>query len=114
MRMPTIYLPHGGGPWPWVHVPVGDATELGALKDYLIGVANVPAERPKALLVISAHWEESVPTVMTSPHPPMLYDYYGFPPESYTLTWPAPGAPELAKRVQELLAAAKLPIGGRS
>src|SRR5664279_3090292 len=109
MRMPTIYLPHGGGPWPWVHVPFGSAVELGALKDYLIGVANVPAERPKAVLVISAHWEESVPTVMTSPQPPMFYDYYGFPPESYTLTWPAPGAPELAKRVQELLAAAKLP-----
>jgi len=109
MRMPTIYLPHGGGPWPWVHVPFGTPTELDALKDYLIGVAKVPARRPKALLVISAHWEESVPTVMTSPHPPMLYDYYGFPPESYTLTWPAPGAPELAKRVQELLAAAKLP-----
>jgi aromatic ring-opening dioxygenase catalytic subunit (LigB family) len=109
MRMPTIYLPHGGGPWPWVHVPFGTPAELGAMKDYLIGVANIPARRPEALLVISAHWEETVPTLMTSPHPPMLYDYYGFPPESYELTWPAPGAPALAKRVQELLAAANLP-----
>jgi aromatic ring-opening dioxygenase catalytic subunit (LigB family) len=41
--------------------------------------------------------------VMTSAHPPILYDYYGFPPESYTLTWPAPGAPELASRVRALL-----------
>jgi aromatic ring-opening dioxygenase catalytic subunit (LigB family) len=43
---------------------------------------------------------------MTSAHPPILYDYYGFPPESYTITWPAPGAPELASRVRELLNAA--------
>lgn len=109
MRMPTIYLPHGGGPWPWVHVPVGSATELGALEDYLIGVAKIPTQRPTALLVISAHWEENVPTLMTSAQPPMLYDYYGFPPESYSITWPAPGAPELAVRVQALLADAGLP-----
>ena len=45
----------------------------------------------KALLVISAHWEEPVPTVMTAARPPMLYDYYGFPPEAYRITWPAAG-----------------------
>ena len=63
--------------------------------------ASLP--RPRALLVVSAHWEAPVPTVMTSAHPPMLYDYYGFPPESYEIEWPAPGAPHLASRVQELL-----------
>jgi aromatic ring-opening dioxygenase catalytic subunit (LigB family) len=57
-------------------------------------------------LVISAHWEAPVPTVMTSARPPMLYDYYGFPPESYTLQWPAPGEPALAARVRALLGAA--------
>jgi aromatic ring-opening dioxygenase catalytic subunit (LigB family) len=106
MRMPTIYIPHGGGPWPWVHVPFGSPAELAALKDYLIGVAKLPSERPKALLVISAHWEENVPTMITAAHPPMVYDYYGFPPEAYTLTWPAPGAPHLAARVRELLTSA--------
>jgi aromatic ring-opening dioxygenase catalytic subunit (LigB family) len=110
MRMPTVYLPHGGGPWPWVHVPFGSEAELAALKQYLIEVANVPGERPKALLVISAHWEEDVPTLMTSAHPPMLFDYYGFPPESYKLQWPAPGAPELATRVRALLEAARFPV----
>ena len=64
------------------------------------------AAPPRALLVVSAHWEEPVPTVMTAERPPILYDYYGFPPESYTITWPAPGAPELASRVRELLDAA--------
>jgi aromatic ring-opening dioxygenase catalytic subunit (LigB family) len=69
-------------------------------------VRAVPPRPPRALLVVSAHWEEPVPTVMISTRPPILYDYYGFPPESYTITWPAPGAPELASRVRELLNAA--------
>jgi aromatic ring-opening dioxygenase catalytic subunit (LigB family) len=56
-----------------------------------------------ALLVISAHWEARLPTVMTSPSPPMYYDYGGFPPEAYAIQWPAPGDPELAARVQALL-----------
>jgi aromatic ring-opening dioxygenase catalytic subunit (LigB family) len=43
---------------------------------------HLPA-RPKALLVVSARWEAAAPTVMTSPHPPLLYDYGGFPPEAY-------------------------------
>ncbi len=103
--MPTVYLPHGGGPWPWVRVPFGSPAELEALKDYLIGVARLPAERPAAVLVISAHWEEDVPTAMTAPRPPMLYDYYGFPAASYEIQWPAPGAPALAARVRDLLAA---------
>ena len=66
----------------------------------------IPPSQPEALLVVSAHWEEPVPTVMTSEHPPILYDYYGFPPESYEITWPAPGAPALASRVRTLLDAA--------
>jgi aromatic ring-opening dioxygenase catalytic subunit (LigB family) len=77
--------------------------DVDRLAGYLRSVRSVPPRRPRALLVISAHWEAPVPTVMTSAHPPILYDYYGFPPESYTITWPAPGAPDLASRVRELL-----------
>lgn len=106
-RMPAVFLPHGGGPWPWVDVGF-DAAGNAALAAYLRSVAAVPKQRPKALLVISAHWEERVPTVMTAERPPMLYDYYGFPEESYAIQWPAPGSPQLATRVQELLAAAGL------
>jgi aromatic ring-opening dioxygenase catalytic subunit (LigB family) len=105
-KMPAVFVPHGGGPWPFVETPFGSKAELAALADYLRSVARAPAEKPKALLVISAHWEESVPTVTTAAHPPLLFDYYGFPPESYELTWPAPGDPALAARVQELLGAA--------
>lgn len=102
-RMPAVFVPHGGGPWPFIKNPFGDRAELDALAEYLRSLPGLPKESPRALLVISGHWEEPVPTVMTSEHPPMLYDYYGFPPESYTVTWPAPGSPELAARVRELL-----------
>lgn len=102
-RMPAVFLPHGGGPWPFVDVGLGEKSELDGLAAYLGGVRHLPRETPKALLVISAHWETAVPTVMTGKAPPLFYDYYGFPPESYALTWPAPGSPELAARVRTLL-----------
>ncbi|MBM7116819.1 DODA-type extradiol aromatic ring-opening family dioxygenase [Archangium primigenium] len=105
-RMPVVFIPHGGGPWPFVDMGFNDPQEFSALSGYLQSLRAVPKTPPKALLVISAHWEEAVPTVMTSPRPPMLYDYYGFPPASYQITWPAPGDPQLAARVRELLGAA--------
>jgi aromatic ring-opening dioxygenase catalytic subunit (LigB family) len=107
-RMPVVYLPHGGGPWPFVEMgfPKNELNEMGT---YLRSVRGVPRVTPKALLVISAHWEEAVPTVMTGARPPMLYDYYGFPPESYKIQWPAPGDPQLAARVQGLLGAVGFP-----
>jgi aromatic ring-opening dioxygenase catalytic subunit (LigB family) len=84
----------------------GDPAELDALASYLRSLRTLPKTPPKALLVISAHWEEAVPTVMTSERPPLLYDYYGFPREAYEITWPAPGDPARAARVQELLTTA--------
>jgi aromatic ring-opening dioxygenase catalytic subunit (LigB family) len=110
-RMPVVYIPHGGGPWPFVDLGFGDKSELDALAAYLRSVRSAPAKTPAALLVISAHWEEPVPTVMTSARPPMLYDYYGFPPEAYRITWPAPGHPRVAARVRELLGAAGIETG---
>jgi aromatic ring-opening dioxygenase catalytic subunit (LigB family) len=110
-RMPAVFVPHGGGPWPFVEVGIGKKDELAALATYLRSLRTLPKTPPKALLVVSAHWEESVPTVMNGPRPPMLYDYYGFPPESYTITWPAPGDPKLAARVEELLAGAGFATG---
>jgi len=101
--MPVVFVPHGGGPWPFIRNPLGAPEELDKLTGYLQSVHSLPKTPPRALLVVSGHWEEPVPTVMTSAHPPMLYDYYGFPPESYTVTWPAPGDPELAAHVRKLL-----------
>ena len=103
-KLPVVFAPHGGGPWPFVDMGL-DRAEVDQLTTYLRSVQRVPSEKPKALLIVSAHWEESVPTVMTSAKPPILYDYYGFPPASYEIEWPAPGDPKLAARVRELLAA---------
>jgi aromatic ring-opening dioxygenase catalytic subunit (LigB family) len=109
-RMPVVFVPHGGGPWPFVEIGFPRA-DVDRLADYLRSVSAIPPSRPKALLVVSAHWEKPVPTVMASAHPPILYDYYGFPPESYEITWPAPGAPDLAARVQQLLGDAGIRSG---
>jgi aromatic ring-opening dioxygenase catalytic subunit (LigB family) len=103
--MPVLYVPHGGGPWPFVEFGL-DRAELTPLAEYFRSLPQLLPEKPKALLVISAHWEARQPTVMTNPRPPMLYDYYGFPDAAYSITWPAPGAPELAERVYGLLRAA--------
>ena len=103
--MPVAYLPHGGGPWPFVEIGF-DRREHEALATYLRGLPAIASTPPTALLVVSAHWEERVPTLMTAARPPMLYDYSGFPAAAYRLEWPAPGAPQLATRVRTLLDAA--------
>ena len=105
-RLPVVFLPHGGGPWPFVEMGFGSQAERDELAGYLRSIRSVPKVPPKAVVMISAHWEEPVPTVMTAERPPMLYDYYGFPAEAYTITWPAPGDPDTAARVSELLQAA--------
>jgi aromatic ring-opening dioxygenase catalytic subunit (LigB family) len=89
-----------------VRLGFGSEAEQAALAQFLRGVRHLPQTPPRALLVISAHWEEPRPTVTTGEKPPLLFDYYGFPAESYQLTWPAPGNPALAERVQQLLGAA--------
>jgi len=111
-RMPTLFVPHGGGPWPWMK-PMAPGM-MDPLRTYFEGLpASLPA-KPKAILLVSAHWEEAVPTVMTAKEPPMLYDYYGFPEDTYTIKWPAPGAPEVAARTRELLEAAKIRTGANA
>ena len=99
-RFPTFFLSHGGGPWPFMDERreqyATTAKEFGQIP------AHLPA-RPKAVLVITGHWEADEFTVSTSAHPPMVYDYYGFPEHTYHLKYPAPGDPRLAAKVKELL-----------
>ncbi len=106
-RQPTVYLTHGGGPCFWMEFPepFGPHAYEG-LRGYLSGLlARLPSP-PSAIVMVSAHWEEAVATVSTAPAPPMLFDYYGFPPHTYRLSYPAPGAPQLAERVAGLLESA--------
>lgn len=104
MRMPTVFLPHGGGPWPFLKENVFGAPNMWQQMDaYMRRLNMIPPRLPRAVLLVSAHWEAKNPTLMTANHPPMLYDYYGFPEEAYQVEWPAPGAPELAAEARELL-----------
>ncbi len=105
LRMPTVFVPHGGGPFSYVDMGA-PAAEVEGLTGYWRSVGSLPPRPPHALLVISAHWEADVPAVMTSAHPPMYYDYGGFPAAAYEIQWPAPGDPGLAQRVRALLKSA--------
>ncbi|PKN18909.1 MAG: dioxygenase [Deltaproteobacteria bacterium HGW-Deltaproteobacteria-6] len=98
-----VYFSHGGGPLPIL----GDLSHR-AMVDFM---RQLPArlEKPDAILVISAHWEESAATLLGAHTPPMLYDYYGFPDEAYDITYPAPGSPALAERIAKLLHQDKIP-----
>jgi len=103
-KLPTLFIPHGGGPCFFMDWDPPDTWTRMA--DYLRGVPDEVGAKPKALLVISGHWEEDVATIQNNPSPPLLYDYYGFPERTYQIRFPAPGAPELSARVAELLGAA--------
>ncbi len=109
-RMPTLFIPHGGGPCFFVDPPADDPRLWDKMEVYLRGILASLPRRPKAVLVVSAHWETSVPTVNVATRPPLLFDYYGFPEHTYRLTYAAPGAPGLAHRVGELLKTAGLPV----
>ena len=111
MKQPTIFLPHGGGPCFFMDPPRDDPQRWVGMETYLRGIPATLPGRPDALLVVSAHWEMPVPTVLAAAHPGLLFDYNNFPPHTYRLTYPAPGAPALAARVRGLLAEAGIESG---
>lgn len=102
--LPTVFVPHGAGPCFFMDwQPAGTWDRMGG---FLRGLVDVVGTRPRALVVVSAHWEESAFTVNAQAAPDLLYDYGGFPEHTYRLAWPAPGAPDLAARIRALLAGA--------
>jgi aromatic ring-opening dioxygenase catalytic subunit (LigB family) len=111
-RLPTLYIPHGGGPCFFMEPPPELPRDLWeGMASYLRGISAEVGTRPESVLVISGHWEMARPTVSTTPRPPLLFDYYGFPEHTYRLTYPAPGSPWLGKQVRTLLTAAGIESG---
>lgn len=96
--MPSVFVSHGG---PNVVIEPSEA------HDFLATFAK-RLPRPKAIVIVSAHFETDGPVVVTDPHPGMIYDFGGFAQELYEKIYPAPGEPELATRIAHLLADAGL------
>lgn len=96
-RGTVLYFPHGGGPLPLLEDP-GHASMNAFLRAYPTRI-----ERPDAIVVFSAHWEEKEIAITAAAAPPLIFDYHGFPPQTYEYRYPAPGHPELAGRVRDML-----------
>ncbi|MDP9127606.1 MAG: dioxygenase [Pseudomonadota bacterium] len=105
---PALYIPHGGGPC--FFMDWDPPSTWKNMEVWLRGLAGTLPVRPRAIVVVSAHWEEEAFTVTAHPAPSLIYDYYGFPAHTYEIQYPAPGAPEVARRVAEILTAAHLPV----
>ncbi|WP_338332725.1 class III extradiol ring-cleavage dioxygenase [Acetobacter sp. LMG 32666] len=103
-KQPTLFIPHGGGPCFFMDWP----QTWDRMAAFLRGLSDTLPQKPDAIVVVSGHWEEQVATVMSAPKPGLIYDYYGFPPHTYTLQYPAPGNPALAERIRALLGQAGL------
>ncbi|MEO7755374.1 MAG: class III extradiol ring-cleavage dioxygenase, partial [Dokdonella sp.] len=110
-RLPALYIPHGGGPCFFMDPPANAPHLWDGMAAYLRGIDAAVGERPKAILVISAHWEAADPVVNSGAAPDMLFDYYGFPEHTYRLDYPAAGSPVLAARVRFLLGSAGIASG---
>ena len=107
LRLPVYFISHGGGPWSYM-----DPASRAPYAKLSASLADMPRqlrERPRAVLMVSAHWEEREFTLTSNPKPPMIYDYGGFPDYTYHIHYDAPGEPALAGRVKLLLDAAGHP-----
>lgn len=100
MKMPALFISHGAPTLPL------EPGETGAAWREI--AASIP--KPTAILVISAHWETDIPKVSSVIQPETIHDFSGFPKALYELQYPAPGAPDLAKSVVELLQQASIPV----
>lgn len=102
VRQPILFVSHGGGPLPLMEDP-SHLEMLDTFAEIREGLTH-----PSAILLISAHWEAPEFTLTASASPGMIYDYYGFPPETYHYQYPAPGAPDLAMQIKGMLQAENL------
>lgn len=100
-RLPTYFISHGGGPWPYMD---GEFRRtFDKLEQSLREMSAELHDVPRAILMVSGHWEEQGLAISSGVHPGMVYDYSGFPEYLYHITYGAPGSPELAQHVMALL-----------
>jgi len=92
-RLPTLFISHGSP----MHALEGGA----AGRSWARLAKQLPL--PRALLMVSAHWETERPALTAAAQPETIHDFYGFPEPLYRIRYPAPGAPALAARVRSLL-----------
>lgn len=93
----VMFISHGGGPMPLL----GDESHQEMVHCLQKMVARI--DRPSAIIVVSAHWEEAVPTIIFGEAPSLVYDYYGFPDAAYAIEYPCMGAPQLAQQISHVL-----------
>ena len=105
-RLPTLYIPHGGGPCFFMDWTLGPADTWDRMAAWLRQIGAALGAMPEAIVVVSAHWEAPVVTVTSGVRPALIYDYYGFPEHTYALEYDAPGAPQLASEICGLLSRA--------
>ena len=105
IKQPSLFIPHGGGPCFFMPDPHHIWTGMASFLQQLAGMLP---EKPKAIIVVSGHWETGGFAFTGTAHPGLIYDYSGFPPDTYQLRYDVPGAPALAESAARLLLAAGL------
>ncbi len=105
-RLPTVFIPHGGGPCFFMDWTMGPPDTWYRLAEFLRSFDDMIGTRPEAIVAISAHHEGRVVEIVDGTTPSMLFDYYGFPDHTYELSYPAPGSSTVAHRIGQLLDAA--------
>jgi aromatic ring-opening dioxygenase catalytic subunit (LigB family) len=108
--LPTLFIPHGGGPCFFMDWTMGPPDTWHRMGNWLRSLSSSIGVRPKAIVVISGHWEEDEFAVGSGAKPSLIYDYSGFPPHTYQLKYDVPGSPALAKQVHDLLTNAGFPV----
>jgi aromatic ring-opening dioxygenase catalytic subunit (LigB family) len=102
VRMPAWFIPHGAGPCFFMDWNPSDTWHK--MSQFLKDLPSTLPSKPKAILMISAHWMESTISLTGAQNPELIYDYHGFPPHTYDLQYSAKGDPGLAQEIIKALA----------